>query len=390
MRTFYNRNTFYNRYRHKKVRIVGKFAYILKCERSHFEISFKGQRIFIGIDVHAKNWDVAIAPEVGIVKRHSQKASAKELIDFLKKHYPDGEYLAVYEAGFSGFSTYYALKEVGVECIVIHAADVPTTQYEEVMKTDRVDSAKLVRSLKAGLLRGIYIKEKQNIDDCSVVRIRKTIQKQLGGYKSRVKHMLHCHGVAYPERFSKPGTHWSRAFIKWLKDDVRLMSETRTSLDLLIRQVEVLRTTLLEATRELRKLSQTERYKQRYDLLMTIPGVGSILSMSILTEIYDINRFHNEREFAAYLGLIPTSHSSGDKVAHGEKTFRGNKQVGPLIIEASWIAITRDAGLGSLYLKYRKRMESQEAIVRIARKLSNIISAILKNEKEYEPYQTDK
>ena len=118
--------------------------------------------------------------------------------------------------------------------------------------------------------------------------------------------------------------------------------------------------------------------------------VGSILSMSILTEIYDINRFHNEREFAAYLGLIPTNHSSGDKVVHGEKTFRGNKQVGPLIIEASWIAITRDAGLGSLYLKYRKRMESQEAIVRIARKLSNIISAILKNEKEYEPYQTDK
>ena len=39
MRTFCNRNTFYNRYRHKKVRIFGKFAFILKCERSHFKIS---------------------------------------------------------------------------------------------------------------------------------------------------------------------------------------------------------------------------------------------------------------------------------------------------------------------------------------------------------------
>lgn len=46
--------------------------------------------------------------------------------------------MAVYESGFSGFSTYYALKEVGIDCIVIHAADVPTTQYEEVMKTDRL------------------------------------------------------------------------------------------------------------------------------------------------------------------------------------------------------------------------------------------------------------
>ena len=355
-----------------------------------YKISFKGQKIFIGIDVHKKNWDVAIAPEVGNVKRHTQKASAKALFDFLKKHYPDGDYLAVYESGFSGFSTYYALKEVGIDCIVIHAADVPTTQYEEVMKTDRVDSVKLVRSLKAGLLKGIYVREKENIDDRSVVRIRKTIQKQLSGYKSRVKHMLHCNGVLLPERFEKPGSHWSKAFLKWLKEDVTLLSSTRNSLDLLIRQVETIRITLLEATKMMRLLSQTERYKRKLDLLMTVPGIGVAVSMCILTEVYDVKRFHNEKEFAAYLGLIPTSHSSGDKVAHGEMTFRGNKQLGPMIIEAAWITICKDAGLGSLYLRYKERMKPQEAIVRIARKLSNIIFAILKNEKEYVPYHTGK
>ena len=329
---------------------------------------------------------MAIAPEVGNVKRHTQKASAKELFDFLKKHYPDGDYLAVYESGFSGFSTYYALKDVGIECKVIHAADVPTTQYEEVMKTDRVDSVKLVRSLKAGLLKGIYIREKENIDDRSVVRIRKTIQKQLSGYKARVKHMLHCNGVSFPERFEKPGSHWSKAFLKWLKEDVTLLSSTRNSLDLLIRQVETIRLTLLEATKMMRSLSQTERYKHKCDLLMTVPGIGFIVSMCILTEIYDVKRFHNEKEFAAYLGLIPTSHSSGDKVVHGEMTFRGNKQLGPMIIETAWISICKDAGLGSLYLRYKERMKPQEAIVRIARKLSNIIFAVLKNETQYVSY----
>ena len=119
-----------------------------------------------------------------------------------------------------------------------------------------------------------------------------------------------------------------------------------------------MRGTLLEATRELRKLSQTDRYRHKYELLTTVPGIGSIVGMSILTEIYDVGRFHNEKEFAAYLGLIPTSHSSGDKVAHGEKTFRGNKQLGPMVVEAAWIAITKDAGLGSLYLNYKKRMKS--------------------------------
>ena len=352
------------------------------------KISFKEQKIFIGIDVHKKNWDVAIAPEVGNVKRHTQKASAKELFDFLKNHYPDGDYLAVYESGFSGFSTYYALKEASIDCIVTHAADVPTTQYEEVMKTDRVDSVKLVRSLKAGLLKGIYIREKENIDDRSVVRIRRTIQKQLGGYKARVRHMLHCNGVLLPERFEKPGSHWSRAFIKWMKEDVTLLSSTRNSLDLLIRQVELIRTTLLEATKMIRKLSQTERYKRKFDLLKTVPGIGAVVSMCILTEVYDVRRFHNEKEFAAYLGLIPTSRSSGEKVAHGEMTFRGNKQLGPMIIEAAWITICKDAGLASLYWHYKERMKPQEAIVRIARKLSNIIFAILKNEKEYVPYHT--
>lgn len=353
------------------------------------KISFNGQKIFIGIDVHKKNWDVAIAPEIGNVKRHSQKASAIELFDFLKKNYPDGDYQAVCESGFSGFSTYYALKDVGINCMVIHAADVPTTQYENIMKTDKVDSVKLVRSLKAGLLKGIYIREKENIDDRSVIRIRKTILRDLNGYKSRVKHLLHCNGVILPDRFDKPGSHWSKAFLKWLKEDVELLSSSRNSLDILIHQVETIRMTLLEATKMVRWLSQTERYKHNFDLLRTIPGIGAIVSMCILTEIYDVTRFNNEREFAAYLGLIPTSHSSGEKIVHGEKTFRGNKQLGPMIVEAAWIAIYRDAGLGSLYLHYKERMKPQEAIVRIARKLSNIIFAILKSKKEYVPYSAD-
>lgn len=351
------------------------------------ELSFSGQKIFIGIDVHKDSWRVAVAPEVGIIKGHSGKPSAKELFDFLKKHYPNGEYHAVYESGFSGFSTYYALQEAGINCIVIHAADVPTTQYEETMKTDKLDAVKLVKSLKAGLLTGIYIHKRDDIDARAVVRLRKTIQKQLGGYKSRVKHLLHSNGVAFPERFSNPGSHWSKAFINWLKKEVCLLSSTRTSLDLLIAQVEGIRQTLLLTTRKVRELSRSERYRHDYELLTSIPGIGISVAMALLTEIGDFKRFCNEREFASYLGLVPTSHSSGNKITHGEKTFRGNKKLGPQIVEAAWISIYRDRGLGCAYISYKMRMEPQEAIVRVARKLSNIIFSVLKTGKKYEPYQ---
>ncbi len=354
------------------------------------KISFKGQKIFIGIDVHKTTWEVAVLTESGLLRRHPQEASAKVLFDFLRKHYPDGEYHAVYESGFSGFATYYALKELGIECTVTHAADVPTTQYEELMKTDTIDAEKLARALRRGdIKRPVYIREKDNIDDRGVIRIRRIIRKQLSGYKSRVKHMLHCNGVELPERFSKSGSHWSRAFITWLKDDVRLLSSTRLSLDLLIRQVEVIRGTLLEATRELRKLSQTERYRHRCDLLMTVPGIGPQVAMCILTEVWDVNRFSNERKFAHYMGLVPTCHDSGPHKSSGEKTFRGNKHLGPMIIEACWVAIHRDLGLGACYACHKKRMNPQKAIVRVARKMSNIIYSVLKNDKEYEPYQWD-
>ncbi len=108
--------------------------------------------------------------------------------------------------------------------------------------------------------------------------------------------------------------------------------------------------------------------------------------MTLLTEIHDIGRFNNERQFASYLGLVPTSHSSGDKTIHGEMTFRGNKELGPLMIEAAWIAIRNDVGLAASFSSYCRKMKPQQAIVRIARKLSNIIIAVLKSKKKYVPY----
>ena len=291
-------------------------------------INFDGQNIYIGIDVHLKTWNVTIITQSGYKKKHSQKSSAKELFEHLKKHYPNGNYQAVYESGFSGFSTYYALHEYGIDCMVIHAADVPTTQYENVMKSDPVDSEKLAKALKAGTLKGIYVRQKENLDNRSVVRIRKTLKQQLAGYKSRVKHLLYNNGVQLPECFNSPNTHWSRRFMSWLREDVVLLSSSRLGLDLLLDQVELFRKSLLKANRLLRQLSKDPIYAERYARLISIPGIGVNTAMCLLTEIDDIFRFNNQREFASYLGLIPTSHSSGEKSCNGEKTAQFKTSVG--------------------------------------------------------------
>lgn len=347
-------------------------------------INFDGQNIYIGIDVHLKSWNVTIITQSGYKRKHSQASSAQALFEHLKKHYPNGNYLAVYESGFSGFSTYYALVEFGIQCMVIHAADVPTTQYENVMKSDPVDSEKLAKALKSGVLKGIYIRRKDNLDDRGVVRLRKIMQTQLAGYKSRVKHLLYNNGIVLPACFEKPGTHWSKRFMRWLSQDVVLLSPTRKSLDLLLKQVELFRNNLLETTRQVRALAHGERYAKVYNNLISIPGIGLKTGMCLLTEIDDFTRFSNEKQFASYLGLIPTSHGSGEKTNNGEKTFRGNKQLGPMIVESAWITIQHDSVMAAAYGEYRKRMEPQEAIIRIARKLSSRILSVLKNGKVYE------
>lgn len=346
---------------------------------------FSGQNIAIGIDVHLRTWSVTVLTPSGFMRTHSQKASAKELFEHLKKHYPNGSYHAAYETGFSGFSTYYALTELGIGCTVVHAADVPTTQKEKVSKSDPVDSKKLAKALMRGELESVYVHSRNNLDDRALVRHRSTIVKLTGGIKSRIKHLLYNNGVEYPEEYFNGNRHWTRRFISWLQNDVRLLSETRISLDLLIEEVLHCRQRLLDVNRRLRNLARSEKYAGKYAVLISVPGIGSTIAMSLLTEIDDINRFSNQRQFASFLGLVPMMSASGDKEYVGEKTFRGNKQLGPRIVEASWIAIRHDAELSAKFGALCARgMKPQEAIIRIARKLSNIIFSVLKSNRKYE------
>jgi transposase len=351
------------------------------------KISFSGQTVFVGIDVHRKSWDVTAMTYDGYKKSHIQPPSADALLEFLKKHFTDGNYLAVYESGFSGFATYYELTSVGIRCILVNAADVSSTQYERVMKTDRRDSGRLANELRKNgeNIKGrVYVHSRENIDDRSLVRLRSILRTTLQGYRSRIKHHLYCNGVEVPARLGGYDARWTNAFLAWLKsDEVKLLSKKRQTLDWMIIEVNHLHGSVLEVTGKIRELSRSERYATDCAYLRSIPGIGLLTAMSILVEIEDPARFRNENQFASYLGLIPTSHNSGDKVTNGEKTFRANHWLGPLIIESSWIAIRLDSALASVYGKHRLRMNPAKAIVAVARKLSNRVRAVLIKKENY-------
>jgi transposase len=100
----------------------------------------------------------------------SRDPDPDQLAKYLRTNFPGAEYHAVYEAGFSGFESCRRFQELGVNCIVINPADVPTSQKERIQKTDKADSRKLARSLRSGELSGIQLPDKQLEADRALVR----------------------------------------------------------------------------------------------------------------------------------------------------------------------------------------------------------------------------
>jgi len=347
------------------------------------ELNFKGQNIYVGIDVHKKDWKVSIQSESLTYRTFTQPPRVSALVEHLRRNFPEATYYSAYESGFSGFWAHRELISEGVHNIVVHAADVPTTDKERAFKTDKRDCRKIARSLCGGDLDGIHIPSIKTQEDRSLVRLRLTFRKDLTRQKNRVKSMLNFYGKDIPERFLS-SSHWSKAFIEWLKE-VRFETDSaEQALKLLINQVEHLRTCLLEITKKVRKLAANQDYASDMKLMVGIPGISLITGIAFLTQLETIDRFPNTDSLAGYLGLVPNCHSTGDKENTGEMTFRGNKWLRELLVEAAWMAARSDPALHLAYLNLCKRMKPNEAIIRIARKVLNRIYYVLKNQHEYQ------
>ena len=93
-------------------------------------VSFKGQVIYCGIDVHKKSWHVTIRHCCHQIENFSMNPDPVELAKHLKRNYPEAEYRSVYEAGFSGYEAHRTLCRLGMKNIVINPADVPTSGKE--------------------------------------------------------------------------------------------------------------------------------------------------------------------------------------------------------------------------------------------------------------------
>lgn len=347
------------------------------------ESSFKGQSIYVGIDVHLKQWSVSVMTDSVTFKPFSSPPQADKLHAYLVEHFPGGDYYSAYEAGFSGFWLHRQLLALGVKSIVVNPADIPTTNKERNQKEDKRDSRKIAQCLRAGHLRGIYIPSEQMQYDRGLIRCRSTIVKDLTRIKNRIKSLLYLHGIDFPKGFEN-SKHWSNKFMLALEALELNTPSGKQALAIHLEMVKHLRNMLLRLNRQIRELSRTNSYKEDIELLSSVPGVGLTTAMTFMTEIEDINRFDNFSQLCSYIGIIPSTHSSGESINDSGITPRKNFRLRSMIVESSWVAIRHDPALLLAYEKLKKRMTGNKAIIRIAKKLLNRMVYVLRKKKTYE------
>ena len=147
------------------------------------KLDFSGQNIYVGFDVHLKNWKVTIMTDELTHKTFSQPPSPEALHQYLEKNFSGGIFHSAYEAGFCGYWIHHKLESLGVKSIVVNPADIPTTDKEKVQKEDKRDSRKIAKSLRSGDLSPIYVPSAKTLEDRSLVRTNRCWSKTLPDIK---------------------------------------------------------------------------------------------------------------------------------------------------------------------------------------------------------------
>jgi transposase len=346
------------------------------------QLSFEGQTIFCGIDVHKKSWRVNVRNDEFELEDYSQDPSEELLLNHLRKRYPGATYKVVYEAGFCGFGLQRFLKKSGIDCLVVNPSDVPSSDKEKKRKNDKVDARKLSRQLSRATLESIYIPPMELEHVRTLVRQRGRLVRDQTRCKNRIWHLLMFSGLKLETEKMKQ--YWSRRFMDSL---IKLPCETdplRQALDIAIDEYLAVRKLLSDATKRVRRLSVSGSFIKIQELLQSIPGIGVVNAMIIMSELQDIRRFKTFDKLCSYAGIVPDTSSTGDNERVRGITHRSNHYLRPAIVESSWVIIRKDPAMLMLYKRYCSKMIPNKAIIKIARHLLSRIRYVWMTQMEYE------
>lgn len=341
--------------------------------------------IYIGVDVHKKMCVATVKDEDNNMLLQKDFINSRRGIDEFIREIKDefagrGPMTAVCEAtGNYWYMLHDTLEDNGIDTKVAHPAKTKAIAQAK-LKNDKVDSSVLCDLLRADLVYEAYVPDAYYRNMRTLVRLRVDCVRSGTRCKNRVTAIM----VKYDEKppvtskFSKKG-------IEWLKK-VKLSDIDRIAVDTYLEQLELLRRQIKDLETQMARICVKD---ERIELLMSMPGIGFVIALTIIAEAVDMKRFASAEKLVAYAGLSPSHRSSGETHRHGHITKTGSTWLRHVMVEAARTSVRYDARMGKIYKRIEKRQGKLKAVVAVARHMLEISWHMTVNKEPYRSQDKD-
>jgi len=330
----------------------------------------------VGIDVHKKMCQAAILDEDGALLDEIRFPNDPEGIEeFAGKlsTFHDEVRAVVESTGNLWIPIPDRLEEHGFEVALSNPSKTRLIA-EAKVKTDKVDAKTLAALLRADMLPTCYVPGEELRSRRELLRHRLNLVKIRTGVKNRIHGLLDKHGLRMPGT-----TPFSMENISWLRDqNFGFMDDAIVRSDLAVLDAVDGQVTLIEE-----KIATIAAEDRSVRLLMTMTGVGYFTAMLVMAEVGDVGRFRGDKEFASWMGLVPSVHQSGERIRMGGVSGPGNKRLRWALVECAQAAVRFDSRFSDLYERVSRRRGSGCAIVAVAHEMARIMYFMLSRGEPY-------
>jgi transposase len=275
------------------------------------------------------------------------------------------------EAGPLSQWLYAALRQAGLAVELLETRHVRNAFKTMPVKTDRKDAQGIAELMRLGWFRPVHCKSMDAQETRAMLTARKLLQKALHEVEMSLRGVLRGFGF-------KVGKVAPAQFEARIKELV----EGHPNLETIAASLLAVRATLRREFNGFEKrLRAMARSDTRARLLMSVPGVGTIVALTYAAAIDDPARFTSSKTVGAHFGLTPTRYQSGETDRSGRISKIGDGSVRAALYESSHIIITKPikgcTDLKSWAMRIAKRAGMKKAKVALARKLAVIMHRML-------------
>ena len=289
---------------------------------------------FIGFDTAKKKHAVAIA-DVGregeiryLGEIDSSPLTIERMIRKLAGRYEKLHFC--YEAGPTGYGLYRQVRGLGHDCTVVAPSLIPKKSGERV-KTNRRDAVSLARLFRAGELTSVWVPDTVHEAVRDLVRAREAASQDLRRKRQQLLSFLLRHGRIFSGR-----QHWSRAHLRWLAQQKFDHPAQQIVFQDAVDAIDDAAARLRRLDEQVAAIVPSWSMAPVVAAYQAMRGVSFVVAVTFVAEIGDLRRFDNPRQLMAFLGLVPSERSTGERVRRAGLTLAGNKRARRVLIEGAW------------------------------------------------------